>query len=136
MLAIDGDRVKPQQVLLNLILDPFEAMNEVSSDARHLETSTSLEGVTLCAGPGEGLTHWVRAGMHQPDIRGVLRHQIHEAGNGAFDLPLHHWGLGGQLSAQPNQPRGAIIELRLPAVGVRDIAAAHARSNPGYLRTH
>ena len=53
-----GDRVRLQQVVMNLILNSFEAMSSVSENARrlHIETGTNHNGTVIISvsdsGPG------------------------------------------------------------------------------------
>jgi PAS domain S-box-containing protein len=111
---VQGDRVQLQQVLINLIVNAIEAMNEINERPRHLTIVSCTEG---------------------PD---VLRIEVRDSGTGLDPEHATHLfepfyttkaegigiGLsisrsiveahGGQLSAGPNSPHGAVFRLSLP----------------------
>jgi C4-dicarboxylate-specific signal transduction histidine kinase len=86
-LAIHGDRVQLQQVLLNLILNAVEAMGSVEAGARELLVSTEQDhtGVLVAvrdSGPGVDATHLERVFE--------AFYTTKSGGNGVVDLPLHY----------------------------------------------
>jgi C4-dicarboxylate-specific signal transduction histidine kinase len=113
---IEGDRVQLQQVILNLIVNAVEAMSGASDGTRELLVSSRkadpggvLVGVRD-SGPGlapETLEHVFDAfyttkpgglGMGLSICRSIIDSH------------------GGRLSAEANEPRGAIFQFTLPAV--------------------
>ncbi len=112
---VPGDRVELQQVILNLILNAFEAMSEMSEGPRELliTTGKSESGDVLVAvrdsGPGLApatLEHLFKAFYTtKPNGLGLglsICRSIIEA----------H---GGRLWASANAPRGAVFQFTLPA---------------------
>ena len=118
---VRGDRVELQQVILNLILNAFEAMVEVSEGSRELLITTGMNesGDVLVAvrdsGPGlaaTALEHLFEA-FHTTKPNGL--------GLGLSICRSIIEAHGGHLSASANSPRGTVFEFTLP---VRpDIAA-------------
>jgi PAS domain S-box-containing protein len=113
ILAVPGDRVQLQQVLLNLILNAAEAMGLTEEGARELLISTEEDqaGVVVAvrdSGPGidpERLERVFDAFYTtKPSGTGmglsICRSIIH----------AH----GGKLWAEANEPRGAVFQFTLP----------------------
>jgi PAS domain S-box-containing protein len=112
--AVQGDRVQVQQVLLNLIVNAIEAMSEIDERPRHLTIASCTEGPEALrievrdSGPGldpEHATHLFEP-FYTTKAEGIgiglsISRSIVEA----------H---GGQLSAGPNSPHGAVFRLSLP----------------------
>jgi signal transduction histidine kinase len=113
-LAIHGDRVQLQQVLLNLILNAVEAMGSVEAASRELLVSTGQDHTNVLvavrdSGPGIEATHLERVfetfyttksggtGMGLSICRSII--EAH----------------GGRLWAEANEPRGAVFQFTLPA---------------------
>ena len=106
-----GDKVRLQQVILNLIMNAIEAMSEISEGSRELLIRTGLDvpgGVTVAvrdSGPGlkpESLAH-----LFDPF------YTTKPAGMGmglsiCRSITEAH---GGRLWAIPNNPRGAIFQF-------------------------
>jgi C4-dicarboxylate-specific signal transduction histidine kinase len=114
---VSADRVQLQQVVINLIVNAIEAMAGAGSGSRELailsgkcDTSDVFVEVRD-TGPGLGPENLDRLFQSfyttKPDGIGMglaISRSIAEA----------H---GGRLSAAPNQPRGAVFRLMLPAQG-------------------
>src|SRR5215813_8436048 len=122
LVQIQGDRVQLQQVLLNLILNATEAMGSLEVGARELLISTEQDqtGVLVAvrdSGPGIDPSHLEQVFdafyTTKPNGTGmglsICRSIIHDH--------------GGKLWAQPNEPRGAAFQFRLPGAE-RDITRA------------
>jgi PAS domain S-box-containing protein len=113
-LAIHGDRVQLQQVLLNLILNAVEAMGAVEAGARELLISTEQDptGVLVAvrdSGPGIDATHLERVfeAFYTTKSSGV--------GMGLSICRSIIDAHGGRLRAQANEPRGAVFQFTLPS---------------------
>lgn len=113
-LAIHGDRVQLQQVLLNLILNAVEAMGSVETGARELSVSTEQDhtGVRVAVsdyGPGIDATHLERV---------FEAFYTTKSGGTGMGLPICRSIIdahGGKLWAEANEPRGAVFQFTLPA---------------------
>jgi signal transduction histidine kinase len=133
-LAIHGDRVQLQQVLLNLILNAVEAMSSVEAGSRELLVSTGQDHTNVLvavrdSGPGIEATHLERVfetfyttksggtGMGLSICRSII--EVH----------------GGRLSAEANEPRGAVFQFTLPGAereldgNANTVTAAGARTD-------
>jgi PAS domain S-box-containing protein len=115
LAPVEGDRVQVQQVILNLILNAAEAMGAVDEEARELLISTEqsrTNGVLVAvhdSGPGIDPDH----------IERVFEHFYTTKCTGmGMGLPICRSIIdahGGQLSADTNEPRGAVFRFTLPS---------------------
>jgi PAS domain S-box-containing protein len=110
-----GDPVQLQQVILNLIMNAIEAMSEVEEGARELLISTSKaeSGGVLVAVSDTG-----------PGLPPASLGRIFDA---FYTTKASGLGMGlsicrsiveahaGRLCAEPNEPRGAVFCMKLPA---------------------
>jgi PAS domain S-box-containing protein len=112
-LAVDGDRVQLQQVVLNLALNAVEAMASVEARARQLSISTGeIQAkvlVKVCdSGPGidpENLDRVFEA-FYTTKSNGV--------GMGLSICRSIITAEGGRLWAEANKPHGAVFQFTLP----------------------
>jgi signal transduction histidine kinase len=112
-LAIHGDRVQLQQVLLNLILNAVEAMDSVEAGARELLVSTEQDhtGVLVAvrdSGPGIDATHLERV------FEAFYTTKSGGTGMGLLICRSIIDAHGGKLWAEANEPRGAVFQFTLP----------------------
>ncbi len=113
--VIQGDRVRLQQLILNLIINATEAMSDVGEGTRELLVSTSKteqNDVTVAVqdfGPGlpaESLERIFEA-FYTTKPAGM--------GIGLSICKSIVEAHGGRLWAMPNMPRGAVFQFTLPA---------------------
>ena len=115
LFPVQGDRVQLQQVVLNLILNAIEAMGSVEAGARELLISTeqSQTGDILVAvrdsGPGI-----------DPEHLELVFKAFYTTKSGGVGMGLSICrsiidAHGGRLSADANEPRGAIFQFTLPS---------------------
>ena len=113
--SISGDRVQLQQVIMNLVLNAVEAMAAVEEGARTLSVTTDQNG-------GGGILVAVRdsgPGIDPEHLQKVFErfYTTKDSGVGMglaicrSIIEAH----GGRLWAEPNQPRGAVLQFTLPA---------------------
>ena len=114
-LAIHGDRVQLQQVLLNLILNAVEAMGSVEAGARELLVSTEQDhtGVLVAvrdSGPGIDATRLGRI------FEAFYTTKSGGTGMGLLICQSIIDAHGGKLWAEANEPHGAVFQFTLPAI--------------------
>ncbi|KWN74433.1 ATP-binding sensor histidine kinase [Burkholderia ubonensis] len=115
---IEGDRVELQQVLLNLIVNAFEAMSGVSDGVRQLHISTGIAdaGCVLVtvrdSGPGFApqSVEQIFAPFYTTKPTGL--------GMGLSICRSIIDAHGGRLWASANLPRGAVVQFTVPAYPV------------------
>jgi PAS domain S-box-containing protein len=113
-LAVEGDRVQLQQVVLNLILNAVEAMGSVQEGPRELSISTEqtqANGVLVAVrdtGPGIDGKHIER--VFQP----FFTTKSSGVGMGLSICRSIIDAHGGRLWADENAPRGAVFQFTLP----------------------
>ena len=115
LLAVHGDRVQLQQVVLNLILNAVEAMSAVEDGVRELSLGAELSGTygVLVAvrdsGPGVDPEHRERVfdAFYTTKSSGV--------GMGLSICRSIVDAHGGRLWADANEPRGAVFQFTLPS---------------------
>ncbi|MHC6226145.1 trifunctional serine/threonine-protein kinase/ATP-binding protein/sensor histidine kinase [Pseudomonas sp. X10] len=113
---IEGDPVELQQVLLNLIINAFEAMADVDDEPRQLHIRTVLDEAAwvhvsvMDSGVGfaSACTEQIFAPFHTTKSTGL--------GMGLSICRSIIETHGGRLWASANQPRGAVIQFKLPAL--------------------
>jgi PAS domain S-box-containing protein len=112
---VEGDRVRLQQVVLNLIMNAIEAMSGIEQGPRELRLSTEADaaGGVLVAVRDSG-----------PGLDTKTLEQVFEA---FYTTKPEGMGMGlaicrsiieehgGRLWASANEPRGAVFQLTLPA---------------------
>jgi PAS domain S-box-containing protein len=113
-LAIHGDRVQLQQVLLNLILNAVEAMGSVEAGARELLVSTEQDHTSVLvavrdSGPGIDATRLGRV------FEAFYTTKSGGTGMGLLICQSIIDAHGGKLWAEANKPRGAVFQFSLPA---------------------
>jgi C4-dicarboxylate-specific signal transduction histidine kinase len=115
LVAIRGDRVQLQQVLVNLILNAVEAMSSVEDRARELSirTEQSQSGGIFVA------VHDTGFGIDPGNLERVFEpfYTTKTSGVGmglsiCQTIIKHH---GGRLWVSANEPRGAVFQFTLPA---------------------
>jgi PAS domain S-box-containing protein len=112
---IQGDRVQLQQVVLNLILNAFEAMSSVDDARRELSISTGRRGADeiLVAvrdwGPGIDPEHLDRV------FQSFYTTKPSGMGLGLSICRSIVDAHAGRLWADANEPRGAVFQFTLPA---------------------
>jgi signal transduction histidine kinase len=113
--TVQGDRVRLQQLILNLIVNATEAMSDISEGTRELLVSTSKTGpndvivAVQDSGPGlpaDGLERIFEA-FYTTKPAGM--------GIGLSICKSIVEAHGGRLWATPNMPRGAVFQFTLPA---------------------
>jgi signal transduction histidine kinase len=112
LLPIQGDRVQLQQVVLNLILNAFEAIGSVEAGTRELLISTEQDHVGVLvavrdSGPGIDRAHLERVfeTFYTTKSGGV--------GMGLAICRSINDAHGGRW-ADANKPRGAVFQFTLP----------------------
>jgi len=115
LLAVHGDRVQLQQVVLNLVLNAVEAMGSVEAGARQLLISTGQDHTDVLvvvrdSGPGIDQTHLERV------FEAFYTTKSSGLGMGLSICRSIIDAHGGRLWAEPNERRGAAFQFTLPAV--------------------
>ena len=113
LLAVRGDRVQLQQVVLNLILNAVEAMGSVEVGPRELSITTQQDRTgALVAVRDSG------PGIDPKDLERVFKAFYTTKSSGVgMGLSICRSIVdahGGRLWAQANVPRGAIFQFTLP----------------------
>src|SRR5215469_13788961 len=111
--SVQGDRVKLQQVVLNLILNAVESMGSVEAGARELLIRTGHDdaGVLVTvrdSGPGIAPTHLKR--VFEPFY-------TTKSGGTGMGLSICRSIIdahGGRLWAEANRPLGTVFQFTLP----------------------
>jgi len=114
LLAVRGDRVQLQQVVLNLILNAVEAMGSVEVGPRELSITTEQDrtGALVAvrdSGPGIDPTHLERV------FKAFYTTKSSGVGMGLSICRSIIGAHGGQLWAEANKPRGAVFQFTLPS---------------------
>jgi PAS domain S-box-containing protein len=111
---VQGDKVQLQQVLLNLIVNAIEAMSETDGRPRHLTIVSCTEGPDVLRievrDSGAGLDPENAAHLFEP----FYTTKAEGIGIGLSISRSIVEAHGGQLSAGPNSPHGAVFRLSLP----------------------
>jgi PAS domain S-box-containing protein len=113
--CVDGNRVQLQQVVLNLILNAVEAMSSLEEGTRKLAISTSTDAsnaiVVAVRDNGPGLDPAMASQLFQPFV--TTKPEGIGMGLAICDTIIR--AHGGRLSADANDPRGALFEFTLRA---------------------
>jgi PAS domain S-box-containing protein len=114
LLAVQGDRVQLQQVVLNLILNAVEAMSEMDDGVRELLISTvqsETNGVLVAvhdSGPG------IDPGRREQIFDAFYTSKSSGVGMGLSICRSIIGAHGGRLWMDDNKPRGAVFQFNLP----------------------
>lgn len=112
-----GDRVELQQVMLNLILNAFEAMSAIADRARKLTITTSRNGeayvVVTVQDSGVGLNSEQPQHIFEPFVTTKTQGLGLGLSISRTILEAH----GGRLWAEPNKGPGARFQFTLPTPG-------------------
>jgi C4-dicarboxylate-specific signal transduction histidine kinase len=119
-----ADRVQLQQVILNLIVNAVEAMSEATDGPRELSINTGnaeAEGVLIAVSDsGPGLPH----ANPERVFEAFYTTKASGLGMGLSICRSIIEAHGGRLRASPNQPRGAVFRITLPA---RDVSLENSK---------
>jgi len=114
VLAVNGDRIQLQQVVMNLVLNAVEAMSSVESGGRELVISTGqnrTDGVIVAvqdSGPGIDAKNIERV------FEAFYTTKSSGTGMGLSICRSIIDAHGGRLWAEANEPRGAVFQFTLP----------------------
>jgi PAS domain S-box-containing protein len=114
VLAVNGDRIQLQQVVMNLVLNAVEAMSSVESGGRELVISTRqnrTDGVIVAvqdSGPGIDAKNIERV------FEAFYTTKSSGTGMGLSICRSIIDAHGGRLWAEANEPRGAVFQFTLP----------------------
>jgi two-component system sensor kinase FixL len=112
--AMRGDRVQLQQVVLNLLLNAFEAMNDTPAAEREVVVQVKLDGVdtveVAVCDRGTGITSEKFDKMFQPFFT-TKRDGLGMGLSISRSIVERH---GGRLWAENNRERGATFHMALP----------------------
>jgi PAS domain S-box-containing protein len=128
LLAVQGDRVQVQQVVLNLILNAIEAMDSVAAGARKLVISTEQTkkgGASVAvrdSGPGVDVEHRERV------FEALYTTKSSGTGMGLSICRSIIDAHGGRLWAEANDPRGAVFQFTLPDAGAHEFSSGGSPS--------
>jgi PAS domain S-box-containing protein len=128
LLAVQGDRVQVQQVVLNLILNATEAMDSVAAGARKLAVSTEQTktgGARVAvrdSGPGIDPEHRERV------FQAFYTTKSSGTGMGLSICRSIIDAHGGRLWAEANEPRGAVFQFTLPGAGAHEFSSGGSPS--------
>jgi len=115
LLAVQGDRVQLQQVVLNLILNAVEAMGSVEAGTRVLSVSTEQnqtnDFLVAVRDSGPGI---------DPEDRERIFQAFYTTKSSGIGMGLSICrsiigAHGGRLWAVENEPRGAVFQFTLPS---------------------
>jgi PAS domain S-box-containing protein len=114
LTLVRGDRVQLQQVLLNLIINAIEAMSGINELPRELTIASAADGPDTISvevrDSGPGLDP-----EHEPQLfKPFYTTKAEGLGVGLSISRSIIEAHGGQLSAAPNAPRGAVFRFSLP----------------------
>jgi PAS domain S-box-containing protein len=113
--TVVGDRVQLQQVLLNLVVNGYEAMADVSGADRQLTIRTSLsEEKSVCVSVTD-VGHGVPAQDLERVFEPFFTTKTHGLGLGLAVCRTIITAQGGALWAANHSPRGATFQFALPA---------------------
>ncbi|WFU73384.1 ATP-binding protein [Bradyrhizobium sp. CB2312] len=111
--CVYGDRVQLQQVILNLVMNAIEAMSELTDGSRELSISTNISpdgGVIVAVSDsGPGLVN------PEPVFDAFYTTKPNGLGMGLSICRSIVEAHGGRLWAMPNEQRGAVFCMALPA---------------------
>jgi signal transduction histidine kinase len=114
---ICGDRIQLQQVILNFVLNAFEAMAEASQPPREIVVRTSLEppqGMTVAvADSGVGLNDEALRRMFEPFFSTKAEGMGMGLAISRAIILTHH----GRIWATPHPGRGATVSFSIPIDG-------------------
>jgi PAS domain S-box-containing protein len=118
--SVHGDRIELQQVFLNLIINAFEAMSDVSDGMRELRISTALNDsgdvVVAVADSGPGFDSTSSGQIFSP----FYSTKANGLGMGLSICRTIIEAHGGQMLASSNRPRGAIVQFNVPLMHQTD----------------
>jgi two-component system sensor kinase FixL len=122
-LPVRGDKVQLQQVMLNLLLNAFDAVKELPASEREVEVRAEQEGDTV----------WVRVsdcghGLTPENLEKIFTPFFTSKRDGVgLGLSISRSIIethGGRLTAANNPSRGATFEFALPAETHAEISPA------------
>ena len=109
-----GDRVQLQQVLLNLIVNAIEAMGGVDDRARELTIVSRQDDADAVVVEVRDCGHGLDSQNVEQVFEAFYTTKTEGIGIGLSISRSIIEAHGGQLSAAPNQPHGAVFRLSLP----------------------
>ena len=112
---VRGDRVQLQQVLLNLLLNAFDAMKDCPVDERKITVRVEQDDARLLSVAVRDKGVGVSEDQARQNFSAVLHDQARWFGDGTLHQPLHHRGAWRDVSGQENNAdRGATFYFTLP----------------------